>query len=201
MCRALAIESSQHSRQATSVTESDAREIALLVGRAQSGHASSLDALLRGLQEPLFQHIASLTADDAIAEDVLQSALWTIVRKIVQVRDPRLFRAWAYRIATRLALRAVSQEREWRQAVRGDAMAELPSESHHGHSAADADEVRHFLTMVSGASGVVLRMYYLDQLSYLEIAEALDLPLGTVKSRIAYALAKLRAHAHTESER
>jgi len=57
------------------------------------------------------------------------------------------------------------------------------------------------MTMVSGASGVVLRMYYLDQLSYLEIAEALDLPLGTVKSRIAYALSKLRAHGRTRSER
>ena len=183
------------------MTERDARDIALLVGRAQSGHAASLDALLRGVQEPLFRHIASLTADNAIAEDVLQSALWTIARKIDQVRDPHLFRAWAYRVATRLALRAVRQERQWRQALRDDAMAELPSESENDRSAADGDEVRHLLTIVSGASGVVLRMYYLDQLSYLEIAEALDLPLGTVKSRIAYALSKLRAHARTHSAR
>jgi len=183
------------------VTERGARDIALLVGRAQSGHSASLDALLRGVQDPLFRHIASLTADDAIAEDVLQTVLWTIARKIDQVRDPGLFRAWAYRVATRLALRSVRQERQWREALRGDAIAELPSGSEHDHSAADADEVRHLLTMVPGASGVVLRMYYLDQLSYLEIAEALDLPLGTVKSRIAYALSKLRAHARSQSQR
>lgn len=45
---------------------------------------------------------------------------------------------------------------------------------------------------LSPASQIVLRMHYLDGLTHLEIAEALELALGTVKSRLAYGLARLR---------
>jgi DNA-directed RNA polymerase specialized sigma24 family protein len=83
----------------------------VLVGRAQSGHTESLDKLLRLLQLPLFRHIESLTRDSDMAEDVLQGTFWTIARKIGQLRDPRLFKAWAYRIATHLAIRAAKKER------------------------------------------------------------------------------------------
>jgi RNA polymerase sigma-70 factor, ECF subfamily len=86
-------------------------ELNVLVGRAQSGHTESLDKLLRLLQLPLFRHIESLTRDSDMAEDVLQGTFWTIARKIGQLRDPRLFKAWAYRIATHLAIRAAKKER------------------------------------------------------------------------------------------
>jgi RNA polymerase sigma-70 factor (ECF subfamily) len=63
---------------------------------------------------------------------------------------------------------------------------ELPTD------AIDPSEIENLLEGLSEASLVVLRMRYVDDLSYAEIAEALDIPLGTVKSRIAYGIRVLR---------
>jgi len=181
--------------------ELDVSRLGLLVGLAQSGHAESLDALLRWIQLPLYRHILSLTSDQALAEDVLQSALWTIARKIGQLRDPRLFKAWGYRTATRLAIRASRQERAWTQALRDGSLSLIPDDRDDDLSAThiDADEIENLLVGLSDASAVVVRMHYIDQLAYQEIAEALDIPLGTVKSRIAYGLAALRRRFAAEA--
>lgn len=152
-----------------------------------------MDALLRTIQLPLFRHILSIASDQALAEDVLQSTLWTVVRKLGQLRDPNLFRAWSYRIATRLAIRATKQEREWTRALRDDALSQVVDEAADvGQSDFDLEELARLLDGLSPAARVAFRMYYLDDLSYSDIAEALDLPLGTVKSRIAYGLETLR---------
>jgi RNA polymerase sigma-70 factor (ECF subfamily) len=174
--------------------EIDASRLALLVGVAQSGHAPSLDALLRWVQLPLYRHILSLTTDQALAEDVMQSALWAIARKIGQLREPQLFKAWAYRIATRFAIRATRQERAWSKALRDESLSMIPDEDDDARVAAGVDtgEIEKVVASLSDASAIVVRMHYIDQLTYLEIAEALGIPLGTVKSRIAYGLATLR---------
>jgi len=164
------------------------------VGRAQSGHTDSLDRLLRSLQVPLFRHIESLTGDGDMAQDVLQSTFWTIARKIGQLRDPRLFKAWSYRIATRLAVRAAKKERAW-QRDRAELSESLPSEPPPDAlpDAIDIPDMNRLLGELSDASALAIRMRYVDELSYLEIAEALDIPLGTVKSRIAYGIRVLRS--------
>lgn len=197
MCRASA---TGCSRRSSSVSEPDvpAFESSVLVGRAQSGHAESLDKLLRSLQIPLFRHIESLTRDREMAEDVLQATFWTIARKIGQVRDPRLFKAWAYRIATRLAIRAAKKERAW-QRDRLELLHSIPSEVviEPAAESVDASEIESLLQGLSEASVLVLRMRYVDELSYAEIAEVLDIPLGTVKSRIAYGIRVLRSRGRT----
>lgn len=168
-------------------------ELNVLVGRAQSGHTESLDRLLRSLQVPLCRHVESLTRDSDLAEDVLQATFWTIARKLGQLRDPQLFKAWSYRIATRLAIRAAKKERAW-QRDRADLVNSLPAEiPADPPDHIDAVEIDTLLDGISEASAVAIRLRYVDDLSYLEIAEVLDIPLGTVKSRIAYGIRVLRS--------
>jgi RNA polymerase sigma-70 factor (ECF subfamily) len=173
-------------------------DLTLLVGRAQSGHTESLDMLLRSVQSPLFRHIESLTHDADMAEDVLQSTFWTIARKIGGLREPKLFKAWAYRIATRLAIRAAKKERAW-QRDHAELLPSLPSDSivDPGSEPIELTQLGKLLDQLSEASAVAIRMRYVDDLSYAEIAEALDIPLGTVKSRIAYGIRVLRGRAAT----
>lgn len=165
----------------------------VLVGRAQHGDLHALDQLLRALQEPLYRHVHTIVADPHTAEDVLQEALLTVCRKLRTLRDPRWFRAWAYRIATRLAVRRAKREHRWTDTLRDDELATLPAAEPEPRF--DPDLIAALpsaLSSVSPASQLVLRMHYLDELTYPEIAEALEISVGTVKSRLAYGLAAMR---------
>jgi len=178
------------SRDASRVSDVD---LTLAVARAQSGHAPSLDRVLRAMQGPLHWHVRTLVNDDDLADDVLQDILWTIARSLRQLRDARWFRPWAYRIATRIAIRRTRAERRWRDALRDDALSVM--ESPLNESPFDAELVRSIAEQVdtlSPASAVVLRLHYIEQLTFREISEALEVSIGTVKSRIAYGLAVLR---------
>ncbi|MGI8497314.1 MAG: RNA polymerase sigma factor [Gemmatimonadaceae bacterium] len=165
----------------------------VLIARAQLGDLRALDLLLAALQEPLFRHISILLGDEHAAEDVLQDSLLIVSRKLSALRDPRWFRAWAYRIATREAMRHARRARREPDAVDPHDLAnvvadDMPPAFDPDLIAALPDAVRE----LSPASQVVLRMHYFDGLTHLEVAEALEISVGTVKSRLAYGLAALR---------
>jgi len=167
--------------------------LGVLVGRAQSGHAESLDALLRALQGPLYRHVREIVRDDHVAEEVLQETLLTVARKLSWLRDPRWLRAWSYRIATRHAVRRAGAERRWQQALREDALEPLTAPAEPPRFDAElVAAVPQLLASLSPAAAAVVRLRYLEQLSLAEIAEALEIPDGTVRSRLAYGLAALR---------
>jgi RNA polymerase sigma-70 factor, ECF subfamily len=169
----------------------------LLVARAQTGDREALDRVLRALQGPLYRHVLGLLGDADAARDALQDVLLIVYRKMGRVRDPRWFRAWAYRVATREALRRARRERGRPDAALLadpapylDAAEQLvPDEAPHAELLARLPEL---LDALSPASAVVLRMHYVDGLTHPEIAEALELSVGTVKSRLAYGLTRLR---------
>ena len=116
-----------------------------------------------------------------------------IARKLPSLRDSRWMRAWAYRIATREAVHRTHSEKRWREALRGDDLnvlvAEADEEQFDGELVA---QILSRLDSLSPASQVVLRMHYLQGLTHVEIAEALEVAVGTVKSRLSYGLAALR---------
>ena len=165
----------------------------VLIGRAQLGDLHALDQLLASIQQPLFRHVSILLRDDDAAADVLQEVLLTISRKLASLRDPRWFRAWAYRIATREAVRQARHARRLPQAVDPDDLANVPVDE--PATRFDPEEIAQLSDAVAGlppASQLVVRMHYLDGLTQLEVAEALEISVGTVKSRISYGLATLR---------
>lgn len=105
-------------------------------------------------------------------------------------------RAWAYRIATREAVHRTHAEKRWNEALRGDDLNFLPAESQDEQFDGElVAQIRSRLDSLSPASQVVLRMHYLDGLTHVEIAEALEVAVGTVKSRLAYGIAALRRKA------
>lgn len=116
-----------------------------------------------------------------------------IARKLPSLRDARWMRAWAYRIATREAVHRTRAEKRWNEALRGDDLNLLPAESQDEQFDGELlAQIRSRLDSLSPASQVVLRMHYLDGFTHVEIAEALEVAEGTVKSRLAYGLAALR---------
>ena len=178
-------------RDATGVRFSaDDPAIAALVVRAQLGELGALDRLLRVVQDPLYAHISYITRDPDGAKDLLQDVLLTIARKLTQLDDPRLLRAWTFRIASRAAVRQLKRRRETA------ALEDLPQIPAAELNDIEAIELTSTLSAaideLPPACGIAVRLRYLEELSLVEVAEALDVPVGTVKSRLSYGIALLR---------
>jgi RNA polymerase sigma-70 factor (ECF subfamily) len=163
--------------------------------RAQSGEREALEELLKSVQEPLFRYIFKLTGERTLAEDALQEVFISIYRKLGWLREPELFRPWAYRIASREAFKRLKRERRLAEVeVRDEALLEaLPSPPPGEEYAHELIEhLPQFLERISPASRAVLILHYFHEMSLGEVADVLGIALGTVKSRLAYGLLSLR---------
>lgn len=157
-----------------------------LVLRAQSGDRDAFDALLRDIAPVLLRYVTRVTGDAALADDAVQETLIAIVRKISWLHDASLFRAWAYRIASREAFRLLKKHRRYT-----DPVDELPFVEEH-IDPWQRERLLASLERLSPASRAVVTLHYLEEMPLADVAAVLDLPLGTVKSRLNYGLVQLR---------
>lgn len=172
-----------------------------LVLRAQEGSPRAFDELLRRYQRTLFRHLRRMLPNDDSAYDVLQQTFIAIVRSIRSLRCREHFRPWAYGVATRVCLKAISRSRRGR----------APDEDSDGSEAALAycleaetspealarvrelrDVLRDRVSLLSPRVRSVILLHFYEELSLSEVAAALEIELGTVKSRLATGLKKLR---------
>lgn len=162
--------------------------------RAQSGDREALEALLRAVQAPLYRCLVGIVDDAKFAEDLLQEVLFRIYRKLPWLRDPRLFRPWCHRIATREAYRQLRRQRRQPLLIHDEAALDaLTAPVDLALPELDIPvELPALLHRVSPASRLVLVLHYQNFLSLEEVADTLAVPLGTVKSRLAYGLKVLR---------
>lgn len=159
-----------------------------LVLRAQSGDREAFDTLLRDIGPPLLRYVTRVTGDVALAEDVVQETLIAIVRKLNWLNDPSLFRAWTYRIASREAFRLLRKRRAsiFEPIGEIEAVPEEPSDPW------KRERLLSSLERLSPASRAVVTLHYLEEMQLSDVAAILELPLGTVKSRLNYGLVQLR---------
>jgi RNA polymerase sigma-70 factor (ECF subfamily) len=162
----------------------------LWVLRAQCGDREALELLLRNVQSPLRRYVRRLTTDTD-ADDVLQNVLVAIARNVVWLIEPRLFRPWAFRIASRAAFNHLRRVRRRGIEETDEAMlASLPATE-----ARPSNELLAELLdaeVLSPASRAVLVLHFQEEMQLDEVAAVLEIPLGTVKSRLAYGLKRLR---------
>jgi RNA polymerase sigma-70 factor (ECF subfamily) len=158
--------------------------------RAQAGDREAFDQLFRLLQEPLYRYVFSLVGARALAEDVLQEVFILIYRKIRWLREPGLLRPWAYRIATREAFKHLKRERRWSDKAEDESvLIDLPAPS---RDELAPELIAQLVARVSPASRAVIVLHYLHEMPLAEIAEVMDVAVGTVKSRLAYGLDLMR---------
>jgi len=159
----------------------------LLVLRAQAGDREALEELLRAVQPKLQRYLRALIGDDAASDDVLQEVLFLIYRKLGWLREPKVFEAWAFRIASREAFRRLRKQRALGEvAIEEDFTDFVPPE----HELLDALPAH--LDQLSPASRAVVTLHYLHSMTLQEVADILGIALGTAKSRLAYGLRCLR---------
>jgi RNA polymerase sigma-70 factor (ECF subfamily) len=171
----------------------DSESEVFCVLRAQSGSSEALDQLFKLLQEPLFRYLRTLVRDRSQAEDVLQEVFLRIYRKLKWLREPAALRPWAYQIATREAFRYLKRQSRLRE-EQDDESAGAPILEQAGSVFPKEmiEELPELINRLSPASRAVIALYYLHELSLNETAAVLEIPVGTVKSRLSYGLAALR---------
>lgn len=174
-----------------------------LVICAQSGDRAAFSRLARLWQAGLMRHARRLTDTPSDAEDVMQDAWLDICRGLKRLRAPGAFPAWAWRIVSRKAAARVRTrqgerhlaqrlEGEWAgNRVDGEAVAEV---------ATDLATVGTVMARLPEAQRIALAMYHQDGLTITEIAVALGIPAGTVKTRLMHARRKVRAALEPDRE-
>jgi RNA polymerase sigma-70 factor (ECF subfamily) len=165
--------------------------------QAQSGNHEALDQLYKAVQDPLFRYIVSLVRDEHVAEDILQEVFIRIYRKLRWLREPEAFRSWAYQIASRESFRYLKRERRWADQIRDEATLSTLPLNEHEFPAELVQSLPQLVGNLSPASRAVVVLYYLHELTLIETAAVLDIPVGTVKSRLAYGLESLRRSLKT----
>jgi RNA polymerase sigma-70 factor (ECF subfamily) len=166
-----------------------------LVGQAQSGDRAALDRLLRDQQPMIHAVCRRITGNDVDALDATQEALIAVVRGLHRFDGRAKFSTWVYRIATNASLDELRRRRRRPVATldaddgrepgtAGDVAAQVVARL-------DTDAALATLSPEYRAAVVLRDLCALD---YAEIADVLDIPPGTVRSRIARGRAAIADH-------
>jgi len=138
----------------------------------------------------LFGLARRLSGCPADAEDLVQQTFLAAQAHGDQLRDPTKVRGWLCTILRNEFLKLV-RSRQRATTVSLDALGEPPSPDHPGDET-DAEAIQLALDSLPGEFRVPVVLYYFEEMSYREIAESLDLPIGTVMSRLSRAKSRLR---------
>jgi len=163
-----------------------------LVLAARAGDAGAFALLARRWQKKLIAHAWRLTGDPEGARDAAQQGWIEIARGLPRLQDERAFPAWAYRIVSRVCARQIGEAVRQRR-LSEESTAEPEAEAESAGSARDAGRLRAAIRALPAEQRTAIALYHFEELSVAEVAVALDVPAGTVKTRLMHARRKLRA--------
>jgi RNA polymerase sigma-70 factor (ECF subfamily) len=138
----------------------------------------------------LYRYAYRLTGSASDAEDLTQEAFCKAQLKQEQLRDASRAKAWLYSILRNAYLHRVRSERH---CVSLETVGEVAEPLPEPLPPVDPAQLEQALQELPEVYRTPLVLYYLEEFSYRDIAEQLDVPLGTVMSRLARAKAFLRS--------
>ena len=162
-----------------------------LVDRARRGDREAFGVLATGAVDRLYGIARMLLRDTELAEDATQDALVRAWRDLPTLRDVDRFDAWLYRLLVRSCTDIGRRRRRWNAEIA--LLPREPAEPDRSTSLADRDQLERGLRRLSEAQRTILVLHYYVGLSPSEVGEALQIPVGTAKSRLHYAIESLRA--------
>ncbi|RYG26029.1 sigma-70 family RNA polymerase sigma factor [bacterium] len=182
----------------------EARDDDLLIARAQRGDRSGFDTLVRKHQDRAYTYAYRLTRNSEVAADVVAEAFLRIHNALPNFKGQSSFKTWLYRILTNCYLDLRKRERarphgsldaltDAAEGEMGQQIADpglTPEQEAQRSARGDAAQVA--LAAMPEYQRAMIIMYHAEDMSYEEMAAALDLPVGTVKSRLNRARIGLR---------
>jgi RNA polymerase sigma-70 factor (ECF subfamily) len=169
-----------------------------IVDRAKRGDEEAFDALARQVGDRCMAIAIRILRDVDLAEDAVQAALITAWRDLRTLRDSSRFEPWLHRILTHECYAEARRRTRWSAQIRL-LPVDGPVESEGLLSISDRDQLeRAFRRLTLEQRAVIVFHHYLD-LTLVDVAERLGIPLGTAKSRLYYATAALRASLEADA--
>lgn len=168
---------------------------------SESGASGELDfeQLVERHYAALYRFALSLTRAESEAADLTQEAFHLWAMKGRQLRDPTRVKTWLFTTLHRLVLGTQRRRTRFPHHHLESVEQELPAVGADLVSRLDGQTVLELLSRVDDVFQAPVALFYLEDLSYKEIADVLGVPLGTVKSRIARGLAQLQALVHHDA--
>src|SRR6201988_1800417 len=180
-----------------------------VVARAAKGDEAAFRELVRRYERPVFSLLYRMVRDRALAEDLAQETFIKVLNGIKSYRPAFKFSSWIFKIANNAAIDHLRRKNIDTLSLDGAPSAETPEQMRatslqlgdRAESPLDEVENRELGTAIERAIGRLRPEYkscillrHVEGYSYEEIAETLDLPLGTVKTYIHRARNELRGY-------
>lgn len=152
---------------------------------------TSLTELIDSHYDSLYRYAYRLSGTTADAEDLTQETFGKAMNRLEQLREAEKARGWLYRILRNVYLHRVRDDKR-RRCVPLDNLGDLAAETTVPPIDVDSTLLQAALDELDESFRTPLILFYFEDFSYRDIAEQLDLPIGTVMSRLARAKAYLR---------
>lgn len=167
-----------------------------LITRLKQGDLDALGRLYDRYRLNVFRTAFAITGDKAVADDILQEVFLRLHAHADRVNPARPLMPWLYRVTVNLSQSWVNRHRRWWVSI-DEWVEQLIGPAHFSPEPAferDADNLRmqQAFDKLPVGQRVVATLYYLNDVSLQEIAEILNCPLGTIKSRLHQARETLR---------
>ena len=174
----------------------------LLVLRCRRQDASAWDELVRLFQDRLFYFVRRFVRDDDQAAVLMQDVWMQVLRSLPLLRSTDRLTPWLYTIVRRMVVNRYRREATDVVASASETLDASAEEEHDAFEQFESADLVHFgLSRLDVASREVLTLHFLEEFSVAEIAGILEIPDGTVKSRLHRARSELRRILDQESER
>ena len=162
-----------------------------LLRQVAAGDEAAFAELYDQYAPPVYNYLLRLVNEPAIAEEILQEVFLAMWQSAHRFREEAKVKTWLLRIAHH---QAVSWLRRTRAVLWPNDELEADGDDHveeHLARSWQIDRVRAALAQLTPTHRAVIELTFAQGLSYAEIAEVMNCPIGTVKSRMSYALRRL----------
>ncbi len=161
-----------------------------LVEELRSGSLDALGLLYDRYQHMVYRTAIAITGDGEAASDLLQDVFLRLYRFADHIDSKRPLEPWLYRMTANLSYTWVKRNRRWFQPLEDLADWLVSGDNSPSYSEIESQDDWHLVQQavldLPLPQRIVVVLYYLDDLSIQEISEILDVPVGTVKSRLHY---------------
>ena len=167
-----------------------------LIERAKQGDMQAFETLYEMHKTAIYRTVVAITNDRAIAEEILQDTFLRAFKHLQRVHTGVSLAPWLYRIAVNLAYDWSARQKRWLAALNSIVERVVIATTPSPERSVEAQELQDLLYEAIGRlefkQRSTLVLFYLQDFSLNEIAEIMECPVGTVKSRLHYARESLR---------